>query len=36
MDFGGLESIEEGVAEVTSLLHIEKDGYHTQLLCLIV
>jgi hypothetical protein len=34
MDFACLKGIEEGVAEVTSVLHIKEDGYHTQLFCL--
>jgi hypothetical protein len=29
MDFACMQGIEEGVAKVTSLLHIEEDGYHT-------
>jgi hypothetical protein len=34
MDFACMQGIEEGVAEVTSLLHIKEEGYHTQLFCL--
>jgi hypothetical protein len=34
MDFACLKGIEEGVAEVASILHIEEDGYHTQLFSL--